>query len=98
MELTQADQEKIRNWLTSHASFDGMRCAICGQRNWTIPNVAAMTNSIDLSNSRVNHLVGFPMIGITCSNCAHIEWFSALAMGFKAKTPEENPPTQKKKK
>ncbi len=98
MELTQDDQAKIRNWLTTHASFNGMRCSICGQQNWSIMNVAAMTNSIDLTNSRVNHLGGFPMIGITCNNCSHIEWFSAPAMGFKPRTPEENPPTQKKKK
>lgn len=97
MELTQDDQAKIRNWLTSHA-FGGIRCSVCGQQNWTIMNVAAMTGSIDLNTSRINHLSGFPMIGITCNNCAHIEWFSAPAMGFKPKTPEENPPAPKSKK
>jgi len=34
---------------------------------------------------------GFPLVGLACENCAHVEWFLAGPMGLR---PEEGIPAE----
>lgn len=87
MELTQEDQDKIKNWVQQKAST-GLRCFVCGNQNWTIGSPAAMTVSIDVRTTRINYMTGFPLIALMCAHCAHTLWFSAAAMGLLTKADE----------
>lgn len=81
--LTREDEEKIKKWLEEKTP--NLRCFCCGYGGWTLGESAAMTVMIDTNSGRIHYMEGYPMIGLICQNCAHIEWFSAVLMGLKPK-------------
>lgn len=86
MILTKEHQEAFRKWLEARAS-SGLRCFVCGNQNWTIGDVAAMTSSIDVDSGRIHYMRGFPLIALICGSCAHTVWFNANMIGIKPKEP-----------
>lgn len=87
MELNAEDQQRIREWLESRL-FPGFRCFLCGDSRWAMQPKAAMTVMYDTHTGRINYMDGYPMIGLICGRCAHIEWFSAPMMGLQPIPPE----------
>lgn len=90
MILDSNEEEKIKKWLEKRVS-SGLRCFVCGQQQWGIGNLAAMTSSIDLKTGRIHYMQGYPMIPLTCNNCAHTIFFSANMMGLSAQAPPPTP-------
>jgi hypothetical protein len=85
--LTEEDEEKIKKWIMKKAP--NLKCFCCGYAKWRLGESAAMTIMIDTNSGRIHYMEGYPMIGLICQNCAHIEWFSAILMGLKPKVVTE---------
>lgn len=86
MELTEQDKEKVKQWIEAHAPK--LRCFCCGNQQWKMASIAAMTVMCDTHTGRIHYMDGYPMIGLICSSCAHIVWFSAPLIGLKPQPPE----------
>lgn len=70
---------QIEQWLRSHQVE--LSCPSCHQKNFSVDQQLAMTNSIDENTTRINYLFGFPLVTLICNNCAHVMFFSAKQMG-----------------
>lgn len=82
-DLSQEERELIANWLNSKASpKGGVSCPVCGGRSFAIiPHVIH-----GMPYTRGALTVGgpaYPMVGVTCDNCAHILSFMAVPIGIK---------------
>lgn len=53
---------------------------VSGGKGFALDETLAMTNTID-ENGRINHLSGFPLVAITCQNCAYVLLFAAKQVG-----------------
>lgn len=73
-------RDRAETWLRSRAPM--IRCPACGGANFGVADMIAMTNSIDVDTSRVNYMAGFPLLLVTCSNCAAVLMFSAKQIGI----------------
>jgi hypothetical protein len=82
MQLTQADQDKVKKWLEQKAS-SGLRCFVCGNQRWGIGEFAAMTVGIDTHTSRIHYMQGYPLVALICEYCAHTVWFNANVIGLR---------------
>ena len=72
---------EIQEWLSSHAPE--LACPVCRGRSFNVTeDQLAMTNSIQDKNGRVNYLSGFPLVVLTCQDCAHVLFFSAKQVGL----------------
>ena len=87
MQFSEDEQRIIRDWIGKHTS-GGIRCFICGLHQWTVLPSAAMTITADTQTGRIHYMEGYPLVGLTCNNCAHIIWLSAAAMGLRPKSAE----------
>lgn len=80
-QFTTDDQEKIREWLTARIG-DNIRCFLCGGNQWSLSPSAAMTSTCDTHTGRIHYMDGYPLVGLVCTGCAHVVWFSAPVMGL----------------
>lgn len=74
------DSYRVEQWL--HSRSPSVRCPCCGERNFEVGNILAMTNSIQDDTGRVNYLNGFPLVVVMCHNCAYVMFFAAKQMGM----------------
>lgn len=89
MEISQADRQKIVNWL--NAKCGSMRCTCCGVGSWEVVGMATLPIVFDLHTTRFFYSQGIPQISIVCTNCGHMLFFNSAIMGFK---PDEPPPAE----
>jgi hypothetical protein len=84
--MTPEEFQKAKNWLVGKAP-EG-KCVMCGTDRWTI--TTAILNPPLLFPDQNFRAVSptFPLIGIICDNCAHVEFFSAVIMGIVPSTKE----------
>ena len=85
MNLTEADKNKVTNWLNSKCGQ--MRCVCCGNGKWQLIDMATLPIGIDLHTTRFFYHAGVPQVCIACEHCAHMVYFNAAIMGFKADEP-----------
>lgn len=71
------DSYRVQQWLSSRAP--SFQCPVCGRRNFSVNEQLAMTNSLQ-DGGLVNYLSGFPLVVVTCQNCAHVTFFAAKQM------------------
>jgi hypothetical protein len=86
MELSQADRDKIADWLNQKCGQ--MRCTCCGYGRWEIVPMATLPIVIDLHSTRFFYSQGVPQIGVLCANCGHTLFFNPGVIGIK---PDEPP-------
>ncbi len=80
-QFTTDDQEKIRQWLAARIG-ENMRCFLCGSNQWSLLPAAAMTSMFDTHTGRIHYMDGYPLVGLVCTGCAHVVWFSAPVIGL----------------
>jgi len=85
MELTQADQKQIADWLG--AKCGAMRCKCCGYMGWQIVPLAMLPIVVDLHSTRFFYSAGQPLVGVTCTNCGHVLFFNPAVIGIKPDVP-----------
>jgi hypothetical protein len=88
MNITGEHQEQVKAWLEKRAS-SGLRCFVCGNQNWVLGELAAMTASIDLQTSRIHYMQGYALVPLICNVCAHTIWFNATRMGLQPKPADD---------
>ena len=71
------DTYRVEQWLGSRAP--SLQCPACGLRNFSVGNILAMTNSLQ-DGGHVDYVSGFPLVVVTCQNCAHVMFFAAKQM------------------
>ena len=78
MPLNSSDQEKAKEWITSHSPQ--LQCD-CGSRNWTVGPELAFPVMADSHTGRINYLTGYPMVVVTCNDCGRMLFYSAMKLG-----------------
>jgi len=74
------DRYQVQQWLTSHAPT--LHCPICSGQSFSVEeNSLAVTNCLHEKAGPTDYLSGFPLVVLSCQNCAHIMFFSAKQMG-----------------
>jgi len=81
MQLTEDDLTTIRQWLQSRLK-GGLRCFVCGSTESSVLPSVAMTSMFDIRTGRIHYMDGYPLIGLQCTTCANVIWFSAITMGL----------------
>jgi hypothetical protein len=94
MELTQADRQRIVDWL--NVKCGQMRCTCCGIAKWEIVGMATLPIVFDLHTTRFYYSQGIPQVALACTNCGHMVFFNTVVIGFKPDEPPqaEIPPDQ----
>ncbi len=80
MQLTEGDQERVRQWLQSR-TLGSIRCFICGRNQWSLTS-GSLSVGYDVQTGRIHYMDGVPMVGLVCTDCGHIVWFSTNIMRF----------------
>lgn len=78
VELNSVEKAKVQAWLSSRARAG---CPFCGQRNFEIGSLLTVTSSMEPTTGRIHYMHGYPLVSIFCNYCAHVMWFSAMAVG-----------------
>lgn len=73
------DPQKVVEWLNSH--WEGLKlCPICHHNNWFVNDSLVQLTEFH----RVGLVLGgpvIPMVVVSCNNCGHTLFFSALKLG-----------------
>ena len=94
MQLTESDQETIKQWIESRVGAS-VRCFICGRNQWSLSS-GSLVVGYDVHTGRIHYMDGIPMVGLICNNCGHVVWFSALMMGLQPEPAEVELPQAEK--
>lgn len=86
MDFTEAEKAKIQAWVGERAP--GLRCFCCGSQKWTLLPGAALPVRYNTTSGRIHYMDGFPLVGLMCDHCAHVEWFGPGPMGVKPEMAE----------
>ncbi len=86
MDLTDADKQKIADWL--NAKCGQMRCFCCGASRWQLAPFSTVPIGFDVHSTRFHYHRGIAQVALICTNCAHMLWFSTDVMGFKPDEPK----------
>lgn len=86
-------RERALKWL-AEKSPNGTICAVCGENDWTVGNVAELplTRWDDVAAPAAKV---YPVFPVFCTNCAHMLLFSAIRAGVIEPDQEEAPRTSK---
>lgn len=87
MLINDEDKQEIIDWLSGKCGQ--MRCTCCGYGKWEVIPLATLPIAMDLRSTRFFYSQGLPQVGVLCTNCGHILYFSPSVMGIK---PDELPP------
>jgi hypothetical protein len=87
MQLSEADRQKILDWITQKCGK--MRCTCCGNGQWTIIGAATLPIGFDLHTTRFFYSEGIPQISIACNNCGHMLFFNSGIIGFRPDEPAQ---------
>lgn len=92
MDLSEADQQKIADWIKQKCGQ--MRCTCCGESGWRLAQMATLPIGVNLHSTRFFYSAGIPHIEVCCTNCGHTLFFNPGIMGFKPDEPkpEKIPP------
>jgi len=84
--LTEEETQKATAWLNEHAKVG--KCSMCGNLNWSVvPVIFNSTIYYPGGGLRVGG-ASVPLISIICSNCGHMEFFSAVVIGLLPREPD----------
>ena len=73
------DKYQVKQWMSSHAPM--LRCPVCTRQNFSVDESSlAVTNTLHEKNGHVDYLTGFPLVVLTCQDCAYVLFFSAKQM------------------
>ena len=71
---------KFQDWIKSRGI--ALRCPACGsQRGFGVADELAMTSMLSGETGRIDYLRGFPLLLVTCNNCAFVMPFAAKQLG-----------------
>jgi|GEM_PF-1388656 len=86
MQLTEADKQKIADWINDKCGL--LRCICCGMSQWTLLDGATIQIGFNLHTTRFHYHEGIPMVSIACTRCGYMLFFNAGVIGF---TPDPPP-------
>jgi hypothetical protein len=80
MEMSDADQETMTEWLATKGALGPCRC---GTNDWQdSPNVFALFETNRVGHIDLSSPILAGVVQIWCPNCARVEFFSAKQMGL----------------
>ena len=79
--LSEESHAKIRAWLDEHSATELIRCPVCKENSWALPYYLTTMPVIDNSGERSASL-GYPVVIVTCNNCAFARMFGAVKIGL----------------
>ncbi|MBI2796794.1 MAG: hypothetical protein HYX65_08835 [Gemmatimonadetes bacterium] len=86
MNISDTDKQVIVDWL--NAKCGQMRCTCCGYGKWEILPIATLPIALDLRSTRFFYSQGLPQVGVLCTNCGHVLYFSPAVIGIKPDEPQ----------
>ena len=87
MKLTEAQQKKIKDWLTNKKAFKS-NCVVCGDNTWNISD--SVFQLIEFSQQGGIRIGGpiQPIVTILCNNCGNTILLNALQSGVVTPHPK----------
>jgi len=80
MPLDETQMDSVRQWIESHSPV--LCCSGCGGNDWAIQSEMAFSPLIEPGDGSINTKKGYPMVALTCKNCACTMFFNAIQMGL----------------
>ena len=80
--LTPQEQQRFIEYYNDKTKHGGGICVVCGSKEWNINS--GLVQITPFYGKGPNILGGpcYPMVMIACHSCKHLEFFSALQIGF----------------
>ena len=89
MLINEQDKADVVAWLNDKCGQ--MRCFCCGYAKWEVIPLATLPIAFDLRSTRFFYSQGLPQVGVLCTNCGHLLYFSPQVMGIKPDEPQPAP-------
>jgi len=80
MPLSSEQERKIKQELSSYIQFTN--CNFCNGNQWTLNNELVGLPVFDTEHKMTVEGSLMPMVVLTCNNCGHAHYFSAMKLGI----------------
>lgn len=80
--LTREELAKARAWFERTGVSAKLRCVACDSQQWIPGEHLVQPVTLDDNRGLMLGGISYPQFMLTCSNCAHTEFFNAVIMGL----------------
>ena len=88
MKLTEEQLTKLVERLSKY-SPNGLRCPVCGGKNWDLSNLFVETREYETNKEFIGEKRVTPFITLICNECSNTLFLNAIRLGIIEKNKEK---------